>query len=401
MAALGAVQVVNYILPLLVVPYLISVLGGEAWSKIAYAQVILQYLIVIVSYGFQWSAVQYISVNRFDMDKVSKSFSSTWSVQWLLLAVSFFVLCAILLLPSFEDIKSLLVVGFLAVVGYVMCPIWLMQGLEELRILSLFQIISQSLCLLLIFVLVENGRDAVLAMLIQSINNIIAGFLCLAFVTYKLRIKFQMPTILEIRTSLKSGWVFFKSQIFISLYTNTIPFVLGSATDSMSVAIYAIADRIQKAFRFLLNPVSQALFPRIGFLYLKDKKSADILVIKSLWLIFLVTGIGGFFIFFMSDFLVNIFTDGQMVQANSVLKIFSIQPLLIGISGAIATQVMIPRNMGIVLNRIWLGAAIIAILFSFPVCVLFGVYGAALFVVLIEVLILLAMGISLRIRRIS
>ena len=73
--ALSFVQVLNYILPLLLIPYLLKTLGASGWGKIVFVQLVLQYFVVVVTYGFQWSAVNKISPIRKQVILVNKLFS--------------------------------------------------------------------------------------------------------------------------------------------------------------------------------------------------------------------------------------------------------------------------------------------------------------------------------------
>ncbi len=70
--ALGVVQLSNYAIPLITLPYLTRVLGPEAYGKVAFAQVLMAYFILLTDYGFSWSATRKISAHRAERAYISE-----------------------------------------------------------------------------------------------------------------------------------------------------------------------------------------------------------------------------------------------------------------------------------------------------------------------------------------
>ena len=68
-ASLGLIQVANFLIPLLIIPYIARALGVEAIGKVGYAQTIISYLTIIVNYGFEYSATQDIAIHKNDKKK--------------------------------------------------------------------------------------------------------------------------------------------------------------------------------------------------------------------------------------------------------------------------------------------------------------------------------------------
>ncbi|WP_320715401.1 oligosaccharide flippase family protein, partial [Enterobacter bugandensis] len=64
------VQASNYLFPLLTLPYLMRVLGAENFGIVAMVQAWLQYIIIFVDYGFNFSATLLVSVNKNNQSKI-------------------------------------------------------------------------------------------------------------------------------------------------------------------------------------------------------------------------------------------------------------------------------------------------------------------------------------------
>ena len=95
--ALAIVQASNYILPLISLPYLARVLGAESFGKVVFAQAFMMYFVLIVEYGFSWSATRKVAANRESHVLLGKIFMNIWAVQWLLIVLCVAIFSSIIM----------------------------------------------------------------------------------------------------------------------------------------------------------------------------------------------------------------------------------------------------------------------------------------------------------------
>lgn len=68
--------------------------------------------------------------------------------------------------------------------------------------------------------------------------------------------------------------MFFLSQLSIQLFNSANILLLGLLADNKSVAYFAGADKIIKAFNYLAVPIVNTIFPYVGGLFKRSKNEA-------------------------------------------------------------------------------------------------------------------------------
>lgn len=391
-AALGIVQLTAYLIPLITIPYLTRTLGIDGWGKIAFATFVLQYFVIIADYGFSLSAVRQIAAVRNDKNAMSAHFSATWVAQWFVAGVAILILTLlVMLIPGLRRDWEIYLAGSALVLGNVLFPIWLMQGLERLKEIAVIQLISRGLAIIPLFLLVKSPKDLTLAMLVQSSAGVVAGLVCLWWIWTRDIARWRKPSFTAVWMAIEDGAVLFLSKIWISLYTNLIPILLGTLAGSTAVGIYSLADRIRLAGQALLNPISQAIFPRMSHLYAHNREAATTMLRKSL-LTMTVAGIviSGALIC-AAPLLIEIMGGKQFAESVIVLRWLSCLPLIVGLSNVFGVQVMIPNKRAKALNAIIFTAGMSSVLLVLVLAKTHGAIGAAISTLIAELIVTVLM----------
>lgn len=262
--SLGAIQVTNYLLPLITVPYIIRVIGTDKFGIVALAQAVLNYLTIIVDYGFSLSATREVSINRNNTNKLSKIFNEVIVVKALLCILCFIFLSFIInIFPKVQQEALLYYIGFTLVIGQAVIPVWFFQGMEKMKYLTYLNLTSKIICTILIFMVITAPNDYIYIILLSSLGNIISGILGLLLIFYKFKIKFKVPAVASIVSQLKEGWPIFLSNFSITSYNNSNILILGMFATNTVVGYFSIVDRVIWIIRQLLGSFSGAIFPHI------------------------------------------------------------------------------------------------------------------------------------------
>ncbi len=394
--SLFTLQGANYFLPLITVPYLVRVLGAENFGRIAFAQAFIQYFVVLTNYGFDLSATRAVALVRDDPERLSSLFSTVMIVKSALMVLGFGVMLLIVkLVPGFDRDWSLYVVVYLIVVGNVLFPIWLFQGLERMRYITTLTLFARSLVVIAIFAFVHHRGDYRLAAALQAGGMVIAGLLALAVIPRLGHMRMRWPDIAQLRQVMVDGWHVFLSTAAISLYTSSNIFFLGLLTNSTAVGYFAAAEKLIKAVQGLITPVSQAVYPHIATLAVRSREAALAFIGKLLRVQGIATLILSFLLFILAKPLVHLLLGIRFQASVGLVEWMAALPFVIGLSNVFGIQTMLNFDMKQTFSLILVASGLINIALIIPLAHWLGAEGAAISVLLTEIVVTILMGVAL------
>ncbi|MCG3813616.1 flippase [Photobacterium damselae] len=396
-ASLFSIRIASYVIPLITMPYLVKTLNPKGYGELMFGIAILQYLILIVNYGFDLSATKKVAQNNKDKEYISKIFFSILVIRMfffliLIAILTIFISCV----KELEDIKSVLQFGYLSVLGVALFPQWIFQGKEQLGVISIARVIVQVLSIPLFFLLVKNQSDAYMASLIYSLPQISIAFISFYLIFKRGWVKKVKISILDLIVELKDGWHLFMSTAAISLYTTTVTVVLGFVSGPFSVAIYSSANKLIQAAQGLYQPISNAYYPRINNQMKKDRSLAFKTIRKLMKFQFILTLCISVCVFVFSPIVVDILFGVKYSDSVVVLRILSIIPVIVGLSNIFGVQTLLTCGYKKDFSKILMYSGVVNLILIVPACYYFSYMGAAVTVVITEVFVTFRMFLFIK-----
>ena len=375
-------------LPLITLPYIIKVVGMSNYGAYSIAYVIVQYILLVSTYGFNFSATKQIAQNREDKDYINRIFNATLVAKLCLATVAaiFFAAVTSLIFPVTYLYMVLLGLGI--VIGDLLNPVWLFQGMEKMRYMTLVNLSCKVLFTVLIFVFIRNEKDYLYITLFNSAGFLFAGFISLNIACKAFGISLSAPTCRDVISQLKDGWYIFLSTIFMNLYRNSNVFILGLFINESMVGIYAGAEKVIKASQSIASPISNALFPYLAKSFKQGNLLYKVLKIKKISLLmgvvlFLLSTMIWLFAPLINDILLNSEPGGtiELMRLMTPVIFFGGLNYILGIVGLV--------NLGFQSSffKYVMYSGVLSVIFLFSTVNLWGNYSAAIAMCISEIIL--------------
>jgi polysaccharide transporter, PST family len=305
--SLFIIQLMNMVIPLIIMPVLVQQLGIDNYGIIVFAQYFSGFLMVACDYGFVYTGPKQVSQNQENRIFLDRLFSSITIIKLVFLCVSVLVVVLFCQLGNApEDTAMILNISLLAVAGNVLTPLWFLQGAQRIRSLAIISVIFKLLQLIALIVFIHGRADLYLACWIFFGASFFLGLCSFIYTIYYFKIRFRFPLLTDLRNELKSGFHMFASVFFSSIYIHGTGIFLSLITaNNELVGQYGAAEKIVRAVTSMFNPLVQAFFPFISKMFMVNNQMGGMLFFKFLNVILVVTVFTSLMVYLCSGLIVD------------------------------------------------------------------------------------------------
>lgn len=391
---LGLIQALSYIIPFLTLPIVTRAFGPILFGILSTFNAYGAYVAVIVGYGFDFTGLRAIARSRVDTFILSKTISTILGAQFLLGAVAvviFFI--ALPVIPHGADYKLVGLIVLVQMFATAAIPQWIFIGLERIRGFALAQCFFRTLAAVVIIFSIRAPDDLLLYVSINctaAVAVLIVSLIALA----QHHIRWQTPCFAELILVFRQGAHLFVSKVSISLYTSTttllVAFVLGPA----AAGAFALADRVRVVAGSLIGPFNEAIYPFVYRLVGREETDEEAWTKRIIFLgVVALSALISIGLLIFAPLIIGLLAGNAFHDAILVLRIIAFLPLIIALSNKFGYQTMIPLHMDrqfmwIVISAALLGASGVVVLMKH-----FGLNGAALGMLAVEIYVTVAFAI--------
>lgn len=391
--SLALIQGTNFILPLLVIPYLIQVVGIEKFGLISFAQVIALYLVIFSEYGFNLSATKEVSENRDNPKKLIYIYNATLTTRLFLCLIAFLFLCLLTFsIPTLRKDYLLYILSSTMFIGQSLTPTWFFLGMEQMRFITYVNLLSKSILTISTFLFIVDPGDFIYANMLNGIGSLIAGLICIAIIKKKFGIQSKLTNFTSVKERLRSSFSVFISNFSTNIYLNINIIILQIFTSASIVGMYSVAEKVFIALKNLISVIFQSIYPFACKLKLESELRFKAFFSGYIYISGLCFIALGMTTYYFADDIIFLIANRQLDDAVAILKIFSFIPVILTLSIP-AFQASLIYKHDKKFSYIMIGAAVINIATNILLTIRYGAYGTAFTVVLTELFVMIALNI--------
>jgi len=376
-SALAILQAMRYLIPFIVLPYVTPIIGVEHFGDIAISYAIAIIFQTFVNFSFDFIGARDVARNREDMGKVSDIVSAILCARIVLYVVAFVVLGGIVLVvPKFREIWLLILISVITAFFSMNVSEWFFQGIESMEHITIVNVISRVVYVVLIFLFIKEREDYILYPLFNMIGFVIASFYSILMITCKYKCRLRIPSFSEIMDSFKTGKDLFVNQVCMSFCVNLPNILLGTISGSDAAGLYDAAGRLHNAGRHSIDVLNRTFFP---FLSRRMDKHVGYRRINFAFSLLLAV-----LLFAFAPLLVRLLFSEEFSPAVPLLRILSVSVFFAGISSAYGVNYLLLVGREKLLRNITLTVTLFGVALFVTLTSLYSTTGAAVAVVILN-----------------
>ncbi len=352
----------DYLLALIILPFIARVLGPEELGYVGLAQTFSIFILLIMEFGFPLMATREVAKEKNNPENIKILIGQVFLFKLFL--IPFILLLStivILMVPVFRDKPQYV---FIVVIGSVfqgMAPTWYFQGIEKLRSIAFSKTIFRLFGFSLIFLFVRSNQDGWVVLMAYMISSI-----CICFYLFKYMVNIIGSFSLAGRSSIRVMWYKSKNSFFITvlpvIYNNLSVIAMSVIVNPLQLGYYYGAAKIHRAFNALYGPVGQAFYPRLASTDSGDSEKAKQMARNFLWILMTAGSLFFVVIYFFAESIIFILLGEDFLFASATLKIFAIVLPLTAITHVLGRQWLMIRGNDNQYAKILLISSIIGIM---------------------------------------
>ncbi len=379
-------NVLNMIFPFVSGIYVARVLLPETVGKVAAAQNIVQYFVILAFLGLPTYGLREISKVRNDKEKLSKLSSELFSINLISTIIfSLLYFSLVLIVPSYRSNITLYIIAGCSIIFNMLNISWLYEGLEMFGFIAVRNLIVKIVSFTCLIFFVKNDSDYLIYTCINVVGNAGNDFLNVCFSRRYIKFNFKN---LNLKRHMKSVMYLVMVNLAIEIYTLVDVTMLDIFSNKENVAYYTYGSKINKILLQIVNTFTMVLVPRISLMYKEGRKEEfNNLITKTFKIIILIAIPMIIGIQFVSKFLVCEIYGYAYVNSSYVLNILSLCLLISPIGYLLGSRtLLVTGNENKMIIAVGIGA-IINVIGNLILIQFLNEFGAAIASVISELVV--------------
>ncbi|MEG0693462.1 MAG: oligosaccharide flippase family protein [Oscillospiraceae bacterium] len=332
----------NLFVPLLVTPYVSSLLNKELYGTYNTANAMLGFFLVFAVFGVYNYGVREISKVRDDKKKLEALFTNLFFFSVITsLATSFLYFLYVMFAVKTADQPTYLLM-LIQISGNILSIEWLNEAVENYGFITKKTIVVRLLYIVSIFVFVKTPQDVIPYGLIMSLTVVINNAVSYFYVKKHIRFNFSD---FKLTKYIKPLFILLCISNINILYTQLDKIFLGQFVSGISNTEYTLPANITNMIGVMLISLIVVSIPRLSY-YVSHNMERDYMALlnKSTRAFFLVLCPACIGLCCLSYEAMNLYTNGDYAYAYPVLQVFALRFLISSLYSIFTNQILYIRG---------------------------------------------------------
>lgn len=315
-AVLFIVQLLNYAIPLVLIPYLAGVLGADLYGIYAFGMSIFLLGMLVIDYGFPRHVLYEVATHRADGEYVNRLLGGVLIIRLAILGLIAFALAVFVAAsPGYAGHRVFLMLTVFPLLGMTLQLPWVFQGVERSEFVLLYSLIGRVAYFGLLLWLVKVPEDYHWIPITHGLGQLASACLCLWLFRFA-GFGLSMPSFDSIKKLLSAAVGYFWARLASANFGYSGVFVLGMFVAPAQLAAYAASEQLYRAILSICFPLSEALIPYM-------RRVADMRMFRRVLVTATTTALFGTALsyYFAAEIIDLLFGD-EFADAVTILRIF-------------------------------------------------------------------------------
>lgn len=258
-------QILKYLFPLLLIPYLTRILGTEGYAVYAYVLSFMGVVQTIADFGFTLSGTKKVVDLRGDTAALSRLVGAITVARLMLLCGLFFcVMVVTRFIPIMAENTVYVIWAFFATAGRTVLPDFIFQGNERMGPLTTRYFASKGVQVALTILLVRGPGDLILVAVADVLSEIVDIAWSYRAQKRMFGVGIARPTFKESFEELRVSAIYCVSNVSSSLFSGFTTVIIGLAiTSKTDIAFWSLTLTTVNAVQSLYTPIANSLYPNM------------------------------------------------------------------------------------------------------------------------------------------
>ncbi|MDY4693738.1 MAG: oligosaccharide flippase family protein [Blautia sp.] len=308
-------RIASYIFPLITTPYLTRVLMEDNYGLYTWANAVMNYARLIVTFGFVNYGVEVIARCKDDKKKIGASVFQIISFQLIFTILTGAVLVVIgFFVGKFRANALLLLLSYLPVITTALNIDFVFQGMEKMKYITIRVVITKAIFLVLVFMFVHSPEQYFIVPVLTAVGEGISDVMMWTSLVHTCHIHLIPNTLKKgIKLLREASW-YFLSRVSGAVYSSGNLVLLGIFCEDKMVAQFSVAYTIVAIAQNLITPLADSTYPHL----VKNQNYG--LVKKIIFLFEPIIIAGSAVVFFIAPAVVKFVFGSQYELAAEIFK---------------------------------------------------------------------------------